>query len=107
MIRTHARVTADLYINKMIDGVPHLARSSDISRGGIYVNSLLEPDARDGAHISLEFVLPGTDEVIWAEARIAHGSHDGGAGLEFVDLPPRHADLIEAYVDSNLESDLI
>lgn len=98
MARNDSRIEIDLYINKMIDGVPHLARTTDISKSGVRVRRLLEPDAREDAHIALEFVLPGSNEVIWAEAQVVHHTADR-TGLRFVDLAPRDGALIQAYVD--------
>lgn len=98
MARTNSRVDLEMYVNKMIDGVPHLARTHDISRGGVRVHKLLEPMAREDAHIALEFVLPGTGEVIWAEATLVH-EDKRAVGLKFINLAPRDGALIQAYVD--------
>lgn len=98
MARKNRRIPLDMYINKMIDGVPFLARTRDISREGVFVHRLLEPDTAPEAHIALEFVLPGTSEVIWAEAEVVHGDRSQGLGLRFRDLTPRQARMIDDFV---------
>ena len=60
MPRVNRRIPVDLYVNKMINGVPFLARTRDLSREGVFVHRLLEPVAPNGAHIAVEFALPGT-----------------------------------------------
>jgi hypothetical protein len=100
--RQETRVSVDFYVNKMINGVPHLARTKDISRKGLYLHRLLEPQTPPRARISLEFMVPGTDEIIWTEAVVVHGRNTRrGVGLRFVDLSPRQAEIIDAFVDQN------
>ncbi len=96
------RAPLDVYVNKVIDGVPHLARTRNISRGGLFLHRLLEPAAPDGARIAVEIVLPGHDDVLWVDAEVVRDDR-GGAGLRFVDLAPRDAAVIDAYVSSARE----
>ena len=96
------RVPVDIYINKMINGVPHLARTRDLSRTGLFLHRLLEPTTPTRARISLEFVLPGTDEVIWADAEVMHGRNTRrGVGLRFLDLTPAQETLIRSFVENS------
>lgn len=98
--REERRVPLDVYVNKMINGVPHLTRTKDISPNGLFLHRLLEPTTPPRARISLEFMLPGTDEVIWTEAQVIHGRNTRrGVGLKFLDLSPVHAELIRTYVE--------
>jgi hypothetical protein len=100
--RKQSRVPVDFYVNKMINGVPHLARTKNLSREGLYLHRLLEPLTPPRARISLEFMLPGTDEVIWTEAVVVHGRNTRrGVGLRFVDLSPRQAEIIEEFIERN------
>lgn len=98
MSRANRRVPIDIYLNKMINGVPFLVRTRDISRDGIYVHRVIEPDAPAGAHLALEFQLPGTRETIWTEAEKVHGERDAGLGLRFKDLSARQAQLLDDFV---------
>jgi hypothetical protein len=98
--RKQSRVPVDFYVNKMINGVPHLARTKDLSREGLYLHRLLEPLTPPRARISLEFMLPGTEEIIWTEAVVVHGRNTRrGVGLRFVDLSPRQAEIIEDFIE--------
>ncbi len=100
MARQNRRVPVDMYCNKMVNGVPFLARTKDISREGLYLHRLIEPRAPGNAHIAVEFCLPGTEEVIWAEAEIVHGQRRGH-GLRFRHLTPRQSALIDNFVRSS------
>lgn len=100
MARAHKRVPLDLYVNKLVDGVPFLARTRNISAGGVFVDRLLEPRTEGAPHIALEFVLPGSDEVIWAEAEVAHDVPGRGVGLRFTRIDPGQAELIAGYIQA-------
>ncbi len=99
-MRANRRASVDIYLNKLVNGVPHLARTRDISLEGVYLHRLLEPRSPEGARIAIEFMLPGTGNLIWAEAEPMHGSHELGAGFRFKHLSPRQQELIEDYVDA-------
>ncbi|MBU0552769.1 PilZ domain-containing protein [Myxococcota bacterium] len=107
MGRSNQRISLDLYVNKMINGVPHIACTRDISATGIYLHRLLEPLAPEDAHIAVEFTLPGSDEIIWTEAQMVYAVEaqtqaqtrdKGGVGLRFLHLTPRHARLLEEFL---------
>ncbi len=100
MSRNDHRSPLDLYVNKMINGVPHLARTRDISKGGVYLHRLLEPRTPAGAHLAVEFMLPGSEEIIWAETEMIHGDMGEGLGLRFLGLTPRHSRLIQHYIEA-------
>jgi hypothetical protein len=101
MSRRNRRILLDLYINKLVNGVPFMVRTANLSKGGLFVHRLIEPTPPKDAHIAIEFALPGTKEVLWAEADISHRGEDGGMGLEFRDLTPRVARLINEFVDDS------
>ena len=100
--RKVGRAPLDIYLNKYVSGVPYLARSRDISPEGIRLARLLEPDVAQ-RRIGLQFQLPGSDEVIYAEGEMV----DPGAklkgkeahGIRFTLLTERHRRLIRAYVE--------
>ncbi|MFZ4734612.1 MAG: PilZ domain-containing protein [Bradymonadia bacterium] len=99
--RNETRKPLDIYVNKMINGVPHLARTRNISPRGVFLHRLLEPRTPAKARIALELVLPGCDEVLWLDAEIVHGRNTRrGVGLRFVDLSPRDEALIQGYLDA-------
>ena len=99
------RAPLDIYLNKFLDGVPYLARSRDISLEGIYLTRLLEPRFR-GRRVGLQFQLPGTDEVVYAEGEITRDAERAateGIGVKFTLLTDRHRKMIEKYVSRHQE----
>ena len=97
--RHDRRAPLDIYVNKVIDGVPHLARTRNISRTGLYLHRLLEPVAPDGARINVEIHLPGEedDDVLWLDAVVVRDER-GGMALRFLDLRPGERARIEYYI---------
>ena len=57
--RTANRAQVDIYLNKYVDGVPYLARASNISPTGISVAHLIEPRHSE-KNVGLQFQLPGS-----------------------------------------------
>jgi hypothetical protein len=98
--RTTRRVPLDVYLNKFIQGVPFMARAKDISPEGIYLTQLIEPDKGEG-RIGVQFQLPGTREVIYAEGEVMReGVRNAarGNGIRFTLITDYHRRLIERYV---------
>ena len=101
-IRKNIRIPMDLYINKLVNGVPHLALVENISREGIYIHRILEPNTPPGAHLAVEFMLPNSNELIWTEAELVHARGESGQGLRFIDLAPRFQRTIAQFIESEL-----
>ena len=98
--RISRRVPLDVYLNKFIKGVPFMARAKDISPEGIYLTQLIEPAAED-ARIGVQFQLPGTKEVIYAEGEIVRDARRGrapGNGIRFTLITDYHRRMIERFV---------
>ncbi len=98
--RKHNRVPLDIYLNKYVAGVPYMARTADISREGVALANLIEPD-QSGKRVGLQFQLPGSEEVIYAEGEIVRewlSTGNEGSGVKFTLLTERHRRLIEQYV---------
>jgi len=57
-----------LFMNKYIDGLPHLAKVLDLSPGGMMVRKILEP-ALAPKFFAIELGIPWTDERLWIWAR--------------------------------------
>jgi hypothetical protein len=79
-----------------------MARTSDISREGVGLAHLIEPEL-GGHRVGLQFQLPGCDEVIYAEGEVVREWADAGAavegsGVRFTLLTERHRRLIEHFV---------
>jgi hypothetical protein len=98
--RRAGRAPLDVYLNKYLEGVPHMARSRDISPEGLRLARLLEPEF-DGRRVGLQFQLPGSDEVIYAEGEVVRewvGGRQEGSGVRFTLLTERHRRMIHSYV---------
>ncbi|MGQ0508391.1 MAG: PilZ domain-containing protein [Myxococcaceae bacterium] len=98
--RTKRRAPLDIYLNKYISGVPYMTRSSDISAEGLNLAHLIEPH-HAGKRVGLQFQLPGTDEVIYAEGEVVRewvDSRANGSGVRFTLLTERHRKLIHSYI---------
>jgi len=98
--RKHNRVPLDIYLNKYVAGVPYMARTADISREGVALANLIEPDL-SGKRVGLQFQLPGSEEVIYAEGEIVRewlSTGAEGSGVKFTLLTERHRRLIDQYV---------
>jgi hypothetical protein len=109
--RKNTRVPLDVYLNKYMRGVPYMAHASDISQEGLSLARLIEPE-HDSQRVGLQFQLPGSDEVIYAEGEVVREWVEAGAtrpertersGVRFTLLTQRHRQLIDAYVERNAE----
>jgi PilZ domain len=101
--RKNARVPLDIYLNKYVGGVPYLARTADISKEGVSLARLLEPE-REARRVGLQFQLPGSEEVIYAEGEVvrewveASPRRHERSGVRFTLLTERHRRMIDDYV---------
>jgi hypothetical protein len=59
---------AGLFVNKYLDGVPHLARVLDLSSTGMMVRKVFEPDVARSC-FALELGIPWKGEQFWIWAR--------------------------------------
>lgn len=105
--RKQHRVPLDIYLNKYVAGVPYMARASDISREGVGLAHLIEPQL-NGRRVGLQFQLPGSEEVIYAEGEIVREWVDGsgeeeGSGVRFTLVTERHRRLIDQFVARNAQ----
>jgi c-di-GMP-binding flagellar brake protein YcgR len=100
--RKNDRVSLDIYLNKYVAGVPYMARTSDISREGVGLAHLIEPNMA-GKRVGLQFQLPGSEEVIYAEGEVVRewcdlDHNEEGSGVRFTLLTERHKKMIEQFV---------
>ncbi|MCY1078513.1 PilZ domain-containing protein [Archangium lansingense] len=101
--RKNARVPLDIYLNKYMGGVPYMARAADISQEGLSLARLLEPE-QDARRVGLQFQLPGSEEVIYAEGEVvrewieASPRQPERSGVRFTLLTQRHRQMIDDYV---------
>ena len=104
--RKKTRVPLDIYLNKYMGGVPYMARTADISPDGVGLARLIEPQ-HHGKRVGLQFQLPGSEEVIYAEGEVVREWVDAGctahSGVRFTLLTERHRRLIDAYVRADAD----
>jgi hypothetical protein len=98
--RKSGRAPLDIFLNKYVAGVPYMARSSDISTDGLGLARLIEP-SHAGKRVGLQFQLPGSEEVIYAEGEVVREWVHNGAreknGVRFTLLTERHRRMIRDY----------
>ena len=99
MRRNDLRVEASFYLNRVAGGVPYLVRAHNLSRGGLYVHKLLEPRFDDGVPMAIEFALPNSPHVVWADVDPVWENDGHGTGLKFRNLTPRVQRLIDDFVE--------
>lgn len=102
--RKSGRVPVDIYLNKYVAGTPYMARASDISTEGVSLSTLIEPEFQ-ARRVGLQFQLPGSEEVIYAEGEVVREWLDAGscserAGVRFTQLTEHHRRLIDAFIES-------
>ncbi len=106
--RKNARVPLDIYLNKYMGGVPYMARTADISPDGVGLARLIEPQ-HHGKRVGLQFQLPGSEEVIYAEGEVVREWVEASprpherSGVRFTLLTARHRRMIDDYVTRNTQ----
>jgi hypothetical protein len=100
--RRTGRAQIDILLNKYVGGVPYTARARDISPGGVRLARLLEPE-HAGKRVGLQFQLPGSAEVIYAEGEVVRewieAENAQTDGVRFTLLTERHRQLIRRFVE--------
>jgi hypothetical protein len=96
--RYNKRVKVDLFINRFLNGQPYMCRMVDISRTGIRLAPMLEPDVSTAPqYMGLQFQLPDRNDVLTASG-MAITRDDGTVGVHFTSLPPDSAWAIESFL---------
>ncbi len=96
--RHNPRRPIDILLNKYIDGQPHVCRGVNLSRGGMLVHKLFEPDVPH-LSVTIELELPGSPDVLCIEGVVlTAGRSARSMAIRFLRMPPRVARLIEQFV---------
>ena len=96
--RYNKRIKVDLFINRFLNGQPYMCRMVDISRTGIRLAPMIEPDAdRAPKYMGLQFQLPDRNDVLTASGE-AITRDDMTVGVRFTSLPPDSAWAIESFL---------
>jgi hypothetical protein len=97
--RHQRRAKIDLLVNRFLNGHPYMCRMTDISRTGARIVPLSEPRLSPApSHMGLQFQLPGRDEVVTASGVAIVGSSARTVGVQFTNLPPDSALVIDAFM---------
>ncbi len=96
--RYSKRVKVDMFINRFLNGLPYMCRMVDISRTGIRLAPMIEPDdAGAPEYMGLQFQLPDRNDVLTASGKTI--TRDGKTvGVRFTSLPPDSAWAIESFL---------
>jgi hypothetical protein len=77
-----------LFLNKYVDGFPHLAELLDVSESGMLIRTIREPLNRDTT-FTLELGIPGSAHRMWLWAEVVRKT----GTLQAIRIA--HADLLE------------
>ena len=96
--RYNKRVKVDMFINRFLNGLPYMCRMVDISRTGIRLAPMIEPDGNQAPqYMGLQFQLPDRNDVLTASGvTITRGGKT--VGVRFTSLPPDSAWAIESFL---------
>jgi hypothetical protein len=96
--RRDARKPIDIVLNKYVNGEPHLCCAVNVSRGGMLLRRVFEPDQLHHA-VVLEFQLPGSERVLRAEGMALLGSPGGrSCGVRFTRMSSETSQVLEQFL---------
>jgi hypothetical protein len=96
--RYNKRVKVDMFINRFVNGQPYMCRMVDISRTGIRLAPMIEPDGTQApSYMGLQFQLPDRNDILTASG-VAITRDDKTVGVRFTSLPPDSAWAIESFL---------
>jgi PilZ domain len=96
--RYNKRVKVDMFINRFLNGQPYMCRMVDISRTGIRLAPMIEPDGSLAPqYMGLQFQLPDRNDVLTASG-MTITRDDKTVGVRFTSLPPDSAWAIESFL---------
>jgi hypothetical protein len=96
--RAAARAQVDVLANRFLGGYPYLCQVKDISRNGLRLHRLHEPE-RNFRFVGLQFLVPGSEEVVTASAEVVFSDPGtGDVGLRFTQMSAAGAAAIERFV---------
>lgn len=106
--RTSHRLPWQLSVTEYIAGYPQRALAFDLSPEGLQLRRLHAPDSgvrspRPDEKIGLEFVVPGSDEIIWAVGEVRFTRCDGlfhRSGVLIRNIAGLHAKLLRDFLAS-------
>lgn len=101
--RSERRLPVDIVLNKYINGEPHLCRALNISRGGMLLRKVFEPDLPHH-HVLLEFQLPDCADIIRVEGVALMESPSARAvGVRFTRMSEQSRQSIDRFLNGASE----
>lgn len=98
--RRDVRKPIDILLNKYIDGEPHLCCAVNVSRGGMLLRRVFEPDLQHH-RVVLEFQLPGSEKVLRATGRTLHSPGGRSCGVRFTRMSHEAGQLLEQFLSQD------
>jgi hypothetical protein len=96
--RYNKRIKVDMIINRFLNGQPYMCRMVDISRTGIRLAPMIEPDGNLAPdYMGLQFQLPDRNDVLTASG-VTITRDNQTVGVRFTSLPPDSAWAIESFL---------
>jgi hypothetical protein len=104
--RSERRKAINILLNKYIDGEPHVCRAVNLSRGGMLLYKVFEPDV-DETEVSLEFQIPGSPRILRADGiTLAEHRWARAHGVRFVRMADEDRELIDQYLRGELPAEV-
>jgi hypothetical protein len=105
--RAERRVPIDILLNKYIDGEPHVCRAVNVSRGGMLLYKVFEPDVPQN-DVSLEFQLPGSSRILRVDGvTLAEHRWARAHGVRFTRMADEDRELVDRYLRGELRDDAV
>jgi hypothetical protein len=106
--RSERRSPINILLNKYIDGEPHVCRAVNLSRGGMLLYKVFEPDMQREDEVSLEFQLPGSNRILRADGvTLAEHRWARAHGVRFTRMAEEDKELLERYLRGELNDDAV
>jgi len=100
--RAERRMPIDILLNKYIDGEPHTCRGVNISRGGMLLYKVFEPDLPQ-EEVSLEFQLPGSTRILRVDGvTLSEHRWARAHGVRFVRMSDDDRELVDRFLRGEL-----
>ncbi len=97
--RRQRRAALDVFANRFLEGHPYLCRATDISREGIRIHRMNEPECPPARFSGFQFQLPGSSEVLTASGEIVFENREQRTlGVRFTHLSTTVAHAIDRYL---------
>ncbi|MCS6914013.1 MAG: PilZ domain-containing protein [Myxococcales bacterium] len=105
--RHELRLPVEICVRHYLSDEPYLGLTRDLSEGGLHLSRIIRPGRRPatwlGRPLQVEFALPGTGELIWAQGEVCYSDRRGpihGIGVRLTSMANRHWMALRHYVET-------